>query len=636
MVRVRPERLPSGPAKKLSARRMGPYSIISRIGTNTYRLNIPTSMRIHPVFNVEDLTPYYEPHEYVDPSSGDAQPPPPPLSLPYHPHTSPPSNGHPSSPAVATQPSGKSSPLVPPQAPPIAPGSTFREARYESITEIRSHQFVPTSDGPRCRYLVHWRGLPDSDDTWILPTELDRLAPGHRPQYGHLHSSKMKTFQSGGFDGEPSDAPGGVRRKAGPTLDPPSKHRIYPPTPGSISQRLDLSVSGPTPLFSTVSSHLAVTVPLFSPPIARLYIRPSNSPVPLFSPLRCEHLCFQEKELISEQQTVLRQLEAILSIHKLARAGKYVDAVIEITKLPFLPLNPRTPDVAVDVNLSPLVRACVPDLLKVALSCAENIHDNDGTLRAFKSKSCRAGSEEEGRAGDGAVAGEEGAAAAGRRSSGRAAATRGLLGRRGSIRRRRRLEKLSSRRRRSCSNRNQAVEEESGGRSRPKKKRVAAGAGRRRRSCSSNRPEKKKTKLSEKKTKPSEPSMSQRKQRVDGSSMSQKKTTRWQHAMKTTGEESVGREAAEAKQWPLLSTGLAFDSVDRSGSSRGPGPKICTRRLPESFEHTDSIKMRIIGDRNLLQEVCHVACGRHLGHVEDYHIWFRAPGVDLIAAVIKH
>ncbi|KAK8960995.1 hypothetical protein KSP40_PGU011909 [Platanthera guangdongensis] len=94
----------------------------------------------------------------------------------------------------------------------------------------------------------------------------------------------------------------------------------------------------------------------------------------------------QEKELISEQRTVLRQLEAILSIHKLARAGKYVDAVIEITKLPFLPLNPRTPDVAIDVNLSPLVRACVPDLLKVALSCAENIHDNDGTLRAFKSK----------------------------------------------------------------------------------------------------------------------------------------------------------------------------------------------------------------------------------------------------------
>lgn len=94
----------------------------------------------------------------------------------------------------------------------------------------------------------------------------------------------------------------------------------------------------------------------------------------------------QEKELIAEQQTVLRQLEAILSIHKLARTGKYVDAVREITKLPFLPLNPRIPDVTMDANLSPLVRACVPDLLKAALSSAENIQDTDGTLRAFKSK----------------------------------------------------------------------------------------------------------------------------------------------------------------------------------------------------------------------------------------------------------
>lgn len=65
-----------------------------------------------------------------------------------------------------------------------------------------------------------------------------------------------------------------------------------------------------------------------------------------------------------------------------------MDAVREITKLTFLPLNPRVPDVTMDVNLSPLVRACVPDLLKAALNSAENIPDTDGTLRAFKSKVC--------------------------------------------------------------------------------------------------------------------------------------------------------------------------------------------------------------------------------------------------------
>ncbi|XP_072958935.1 nuclear pore complex protein NUP93A-like [Typha angustifolia] len=96
----------------------------------------------------------------------------------------------------------------------------------------------------------------------------------------------------------------------------------------------------------------------------------------------------QDKDLVSEKQTVLRQLEAILFVHKLTRAGQHVDALREITKLSFLPLNPRGPDVTIDVfrNLSPHVQACVPELLKVALSCMDNVTDTDGTLRALKSK----------------------------------------------------------------------------------------------------------------------------------------------------------------------------------------------------------------------------------------------------------
>ncbi|KAL3748716.1 hypothetical protein ACJRO7_009885 [Eucalyptus globulus] len=93
----------------------------------------------------------------------------------------------------------------------------------------------------------------------------------------------------------------------------------------------------------------------------------------------------QETESVMEQQTVLRQLEAILSIYKLARAGHYLDALREVAKLP---LDPRTPDVMTDVlqNLSPYVRACVPDFLKVSLSCMDNVPDSDGSLRALKAK----------------------------------------------------------------------------------------------------------------------------------------------------------------------------------------------------------------------------------------------------------
>lgn len=88
------------------------------------------------------------------------------------------------------------------------------------------------------------------------------------------------------------------------------------------------------------------------------------------------------------QQIVLRQLEAVLSIHKLARLGNHLDAIKEVAKLPFLPLDPRTPDFAMDIfqNLSHHVQACVPDLLKVALHCLDNVKDTDGSLRALRAK----------------------------------------------------------------------------------------------------------------------------------------------------------------------------------------------------------------------------------------------------------
>lgn len=96
----------------------------------------------------------------------------------------------------------------------------------------------------------------------------------------------------------------------------------------------------------------------------------------------------QEREHVFEQQTVLRQLESILSIHKLSRLGNHIDALREVAKLPFLPLDPRGPDIAVDVfeNLSHHVQACIPDLLKVALTCLDNVADSDGSLRALRAK----------------------------------------------------------------------------------------------------------------------------------------------------------------------------------------------------------------------------------------------------------
>ncbi|KAH6819364.1 Nucleoporin interacting component family protein [Perilla frutescens var. frutescens] len=96
----------------------------------------------------------------------------------------------------------------------------------------------------------------------------------------------------------------------------------------------------------------------------------------------------QERAGVIEQQNVLRQLEAILAIHKLARSGNQLDALREIARLPFLPLDPRSADFAADVfqNVSPHVEACVPGLLKDALNCLDNVTDTDGSLRAMRAK----------------------------------------------------------------------------------------------------------------------------------------------------------------------------------------------------------------------------------------------------------
>ncbi|KAJ8900130.1 hypothetical protein K2173_024246 [Erythroxylum novogranatense] len=96
----------------------------------------------------------------------------------------------------------------------------------------------------------------------------------------------------------------------------------------------------------------------------------------------------QERERVLEQETVLRQLEAVLSVHKLARLGHHLDALKEVAKLPFLPLDPRVLDVNAEAfqNVSPHVQACVPDLLKVTLACLDNVPDSDGSLRAMRAK----------------------------------------------------------------------------------------------------------------------------------------------------------------------------------------------------------------------------------------------------------
>ena len=48
------------PSKKLSHRRLGPFPIVEIVNPNTVKLRLPRKLRIHPVFNVADVHPFFE------------------------------------------------------------------------------------------------------------------------------------------------------------------------------------------------------------------------------------------------------------------------------------------------------------------------------------------------------------------------------------------------------------------------------------------------------------------------------------------------------------------------------------------------------------------------------------------------
>lgn len=85
----------------------------------------------------------------------------------------------------------------------------------------------------------------------------------------------------------------------------------------------------------------------------------------------------EEWESVLEQETVLGQLLGILSIHKLARLGQCVDVLKKVDGLEFLKSDATT---GVLQDLSPHVQDCVPDVLKVALTCLDNRVDYDRSV----------------------------------------------------------------------------------------------------------------------------------------------------------------------------------------------------------------------------------------------------------------
>ena len=125
LVHIRPERIPKMFSKKLYARAMSPYSIIHKLRSNAYLLDLPNDTDISHVFNVEDLLPYRDTFEPSTLSS-----------------------------SVSTSEVSKGTLIV-----------SSLQYYKEMVDIIPDDKFVTSKDGGFRRFLVKWHGRPNFNAT---------------------------------------------------------------------------------------------------------------------------------------------------------------------------------------------------------------------------------------------------------------------------------------------------------------------------------------------------------------------------------------------------------------------------------------------------------------------------------------
>jgi hypothetical protein len=109
------------PSSKLDHKQIGPYTILERVGSRAYKLDLPTTVKHHPVFHISLL----EPTTNTKPILGHQQPPPPPVIVNEH-----------------------------------------QEWEVEEILDSRRHR-------NRLQYRVKWIDFHDPDKTWYPAKNLE-------------------------------------------------------------------------------------------------------------------------------------------------------------------------------------------------------------------------------------------------------------------------------------------------------------------------------------------------------------------------------------------------------------------------------------------------------------------------------
>jgi hypothetical protein len=110
------------PSNKLDYKLIGPYTILEQIGSKAYTLDLPSGIRIHPVFHISllELAPPRN-----EPIPGHIQPPAPPIII-----------------------------------------DNKEELEVEEIVDSRYHR-------KQLQYRVKWTGFHDEDKTWYPATNFN-------------------------------------------------------------------------------------------------------------------------------------------------------------------------------------------------------------------------------------------------------------------------------------------------------------------------------------------------------------------------------------------------------------------------------------------------------------------------------
>ena len=84
MIRIQPERFPSGTIKKLQARSVESFKVLKRMGPNAYVIDLPHDYGISSFFNIEDLVAYKSPTAILDTPFDESLPNPIDAPIPTH------------------------------------------------------------------------------------------------------------------------------------------------------------------------------------------------------------------------------------------------------------------------------------------------------------------------------------------------------------------------------------------------------------------------------------------------------------------------------------------------------------------------------------------------------------------------